>query len=152
MGAMRGASGIQSNLAVLGLILGLMQLSGCGAITLGGRPSATCLPNTAQIEVYDTGMRRGCGCAEGASTQLFSGPNAFDCTVSINTTVYFTYVGTVNVHWVQANPANSCNFPYRDPAVSAVAGQVDACNLSSTATYSFTDVPTSNGMRIIVNP
>ena len=149
---MRGASGIQSNLAVLGLILGLMQLFGCGAITLGGRPSATCLPNTAQIEVYDTGMRRGCGCTEGASSQLFQGVNSFDCTVSLGTTVYFTYIGTVNAHWVQVNPATSCNFPYRDPEVSPVAGQVDACLLSSSQTFTFNDQVAFNGVRIIVNP
>ena len=149
---MRRLFAISSKVQVLSLNLALLVLSACGAITLGGRPSATCLPKTAQIEVYDTGMRRGCGCTEGASSQLFQGVNSFDCTVSLGTTVYFTYVGTVNAHWVQVNPATSCNFPYRDPEVSPVAGQVDSCLLSSSQTFTFNDQVAFNGVRIIVNP
>ena len=149
---MRRPFAISSKVQVLSLNLALLVLSGCGAISLGGRPSAACLPNTAQIEVYDTGMRRGCGCAEGASSQFFQGVTSFDCTVSLGTTVYFTYIGTVNAHWVQVNPATSCNFPYRDPEVSPVAGQVDACLLSSSQTFTFNDQVAFNGVRIIVNP
>jgi hypothetical protein len=132
---MRRLFAISSKVQVWSLNLALLVLSGCGAITLGGRPSATCLPNTAQIEVYDTGMRRGCGCAEPAG-QFFNQQNSLTCTVSVGTAVYFTYVGIQNQHLIVISGFTQ-GFPTRN---EQDAGSVDVFPTNSSGvSFGFSD-------------
>jgi|GEM_PF-1794606 len=144
----RGFSRIFVVISLLMTVPGM--LSGCGGITLGGGVSKVCAPNTAQIEVYDVGMRRGCGCTEGASSQVFTGTNSFNCTISLGTTVYFTYVAIQNTHTIGSSPVTSgCNF---NPKYSSSAGAVDACTPQGTGTFSIVDSNPFNGLQLIVIP
>jgi hypothetical protein len=142
--------GIQSKVRAFGPMIGLLMLSACGGISLGGRPGA-CIPGTAQIEIYDTGMRRGCGCVE-PGNQFFPSPpqsNPMTCTVNINTVLFFTYVGINNAHQisVQGNGQFSNTFPSRGVGDN---GFVDKVTMGQTGTFSVVDIGNNFFASIVV--
>jgi hypothetical protein len=122
---------------------------GCGIITTGGGVSTTCPAGTAQISVYDTAIERVCGCAE-ASGQYFSSPGSLNCTIKLNTVVYFNYVGITlsNCHQM-AIPALNFMTTVRNPSTTL---QTDGYQFQSTGTFTFRDNCTNIGGTFTVNP
>jgi hypothetical protein len=126
-----------------------LALSGCGIITAGGGASTTCPAGTAQISIYDTTIERVCGCSE-PSGQYFSSPGSLNCTVKLNTVVYFNYVGiTLSSCHQMAIPALSYMSSVRNPSTTS---QVDGYQFQSTGSFTFRDNCTNIGGTFTVNP
>ena len=117
---------------------------GCNAISTKGS-AATCQANTAQIIVFDGGMKRVCGCTEGAGT--FTQSNAFTCTVSFNTAVYFYFSGVANAHLVSVNNIGST------PQIDANSSiKTSALMMNQIGTFSFVDTYDGFSGSFIVSP
>jgi hypothetical protein len=134
-----------SRIAVyLTLMLGLASnLSSCGFVSTGGA-STTCPSKTAQIAVFDTQMRRVCGCAETSGTYFGVG-QSLNCTVSAGTTVYFNYVGITITHLITI-PGQTM-FVTRN---ASTANQTDGWQFNSTGSFLFSDIYTTIGGTITV--
>ena len=126
----------------MGALIGL--LTACGVISTEG-PTATCAANTAQIAVFDTGMKRVCGCAEG-SGQFFSTSGGLLCTINLGTVVYFNYVGITNSHQITIQSLTT--LPLRSASSST---QTDGWSFTSTGTFTFQDIYTTIGGTFTVH-
>ncbi len=125
-------------------VMALVFLASCG-ISPTPAPSATCSATSAEIAVYDGGMQRMCGCAEGMSGVVTSGQTLV-CTVSAGTSVFFRYPGIAQSHQVVIT--GQTTFPVRS-AGSGVT-QSDAWTFNSSGSFTFSDSFTSIGGTIIV--
>ncbi len=125
--------------------IGLIALfsAGCGII----KPATTtCNAGTAQINVFDGSMSRGCGCAEGSGGSFTN--QSLICTVSEGTRMYFQYTN-INV----AHNITFSSFGYgplhQDPSSSGNSNPTDAITLNSTGTVTFVDSSDGVGGTII---
>ena len=125
-------------------VMALVFLASCG-FSPTPTPSTTCAASSAEIAVYDGGMQRMCGCAEGASGVFTSGQGLV-CTVPAGTSVFFRYPGIAQSHQVVI--ATQTTFPVRS-AGSGVT-QSDAWTFNSSGSFTFSDSFTSIGGTIIV--
>ena len=130
----------------------VLQLSVMALVFLASRglnptpvPATTCRSGTAEIAVYDGGMQRMCGCAEGGSGVFTSGQGLV-CTVSAGTTVFFRYPGIALDH--QISIIGQISFQPR--AGGSGVTQSDAWIFNSSGTFTFSDSFTSIGGTIIV--
>ena len=119
-------------------------LASCG-ITTTPTPSASCAASSAEIAVYDGGMQRMCGCAEGGSGVVTSGQTLV-CTVPAGTSVFFRYPGIAQSHQVVIS--GQTTFPVRSSGSGVT--QSDAWTFNSSGTFTFSDSFTSIGGTIIV--
>ena len=124
---------------VLGSLVALGAGAGCGLNSTTSAPSSTCATNTAQIGVYDTTIRRICGCTGVGETSgtAFTGTGSL-CTVPLGTVVYFNYIGIQNTHQIVINQLMT--FPQRNASNSS---QVDGYPFNSTGLFTFQDFYTS---------
>ncbi len=121
-----------------------MILMGCNAISTGST-SSTCETGTAQFQVLDGGIQRICGCAEG--TGVFTTSSSFNCTVSVNTVLYFYFTTVSTQH--QISIATFGLTPQFDGSSTL---KVAAMVMNRTGTFALTDVNTGIGGSVIVNP
>jgi hypothetical protein len=119
-------------------------LASCG-ITATPTPSASCTASSAEIAVYDGGMQRMCGCAEGMSGVITSGQTLV-CTVPAGTRVFFRYPGIALSHQVAIS--GQTTFPLRTGGSGVT--QSDAWTFNSSGAFTFSDTFTSIGGTIIV--
>jgi hypothetical protein len=125
------------------LVLGSLMLfgagAGCGLNSTTSGASSTCATNTAQLGVYDTSIRRICGCTGVGeiSGTAFTGTGSL-CTVSPGTVVYFNYIGIQNTHQIVIN--QEMTFPERNASNSS---QVDGYPFNSTGLFTFKDFYTN---------
>lgn len=121
--------------------------SSCG-LKPGATGLASCATGTAEIQVYDAGMRRVCGCAEASNVAFAPGQN-LTCTVNVNTRLFVNFVG---ISSRQAQILVSLT-PWATTVRSPAPGQVqtDVIYLNSTGTFTFLDpnVPNMTGTLIV---
>jgi hypothetical protein len=110
-------------------------LSSCG-LTPGTGGLGSCAAGTAEMQVYDTGLRRVCGCAEAGNVAF--GPNQpMTCTVNVGTRLFVNFVGITRNAQIAVS-ATSWVTQVRSPSTSAV--QSDVIELNSTGTFNFVNV------------
>jgi hypothetical protein len=127
---------------LLGVVSLLLQ-AGCGLVS-SKQATQECARGTAQIGVYDTGMKRICGCAE--SSGAFFSTKTLTCTVKVGTTMYFNYIGITNSH--QMVVQNYQSLPVRGPGTTTPDGIL----LNLTGSYSLTDTFTGLGGTLTITP
>lgn len=128
--------------ALLGACLILFQ-AGCGLRTTG-EGTSSCAAGTAQIGVYDTGMKRICGCNE--SSGAFFTTKTLTCTVKVGTVMYFNYIGITFPHQIFLQSYQS--FPVRGSGTTTPDGIL----LNQTGSYSLTDQYTGLGGTVTITP
>jgi hypothetical protein len=144
MDAVLSAITVHLKKSTLAAVFFSMILMGCNGISLGSA-SATCETGTAQFQVLDGGIQRICGCAEGGG--VFTTSSSFNCTVSVNTTLYF-YFNTISTQH-QVSIATYGLTPQFD-ASSTV--KTAAMVMNRTGTFAITDVNSGIGGFVVVNP
>jgi len=117
---------------------------GCNGISTKGAP-VTCEAKTAQIIVFDGGMKRVCGCTEGSGTFTQSG--TFVCTVSFNSAVYFDFSSIGGTHVVSIN-----NIGTTQQMSSSSSIKTSALMMNQIGTFSFVDSFDGFSGTFIVNP
>jgi hypothetical protein len=125
-------------------VMASVFLMSCG-ISPNPVPAASCQARTAEIAVYDGGMQRMCGCAEGMSGVFTSGQGLV-CTISAGTTVFFRYPGIAQSH--QVSIIGQISFQPRSGGSGVT--QSDAWLFNSSGSFTFSDSFTSIGGTIIV--
>jgi hypothetical protein len=128
---------------VFGIVMffGVLAVSGCNGISTKSSSSG-CATNTAQLYIYEGGMSRVCGCAEG--TGFFSGSNSFNCTMSIGTTLYFTFIGLGSSnHQIRYQYGNTAVFNQSSSTNSA------AFIMNQSGSFPFSDLNGIGGTFII---
>jgi hypothetical protein len=135
----------RARFAIYALFFGGLALAqaGCGIVS-GGAATGQCATGTAQIGVYDTGMKRICGCNEGGGA--FFTTKTLTCTVKVGTTMYFNYIGITNSH--QMVIQNYQSLPVRGPGTTTPDGIL----LNLTGSYSLTDTFTGLGGTVTITP
>lgn len=127
-------------------VIAAIFLVGC-EINTTPAPTSACAAKTAVIQVFDNGLKRGCGCTEAADA--FFGPGqSLQCTVSAGTTVLFYYPRILTVHqiFIQQLITFSPRYPNDSTPI-----QVDGQIMNSSGTYNFGDTSTNVNGTIIVN-
>ncbi|NDF14811.1 hypothetical protein EB061_05760 [bacterium] len=132
-----------SALVIPGAFAMVMLGAGCGLVS-GKAATGECATGTAQLGVYDTGMKRICGCNESAGAFFTS--KTLTCTVKVGTALYFNYIGITNSHQLILQAYQS--LPVRGPGTTTP----DAILLNLTGSYSLTDNFNGMGGTITVTP
>ena len=130
------------NSQVIGIMALLIQ--SCG-LTTNPTPNVTCAAHTAQLAVYDTSIKRICGCTE-PSGYSFGVGQSLNCTVSAGTVVYFNYVGIANTHQIAVTGLTL----FQERTGGSSVTQTDALPLYSSGTFTFQDTYTTIGGSLIV--
>lgn len=128
-------------IVALFLIVGTL---GCNGISTQGTASS-CEAGTAQIIVYEGSMKRVCGCTEGAG--VFSQPSSLTCTVSLNTAVYFYFVGITNSHQITVT-----NIGTTQPIDASSNVKTAALVMNQSGTFAFQDIFNGIGGSFVVTP
>ena len=123
------------------MLFSVLVGSGCDGISTKAASSG-CATNTAQLYIYEGGMSRVCGCTEG--TGFFSGSNSFNCTMSIGTTLYFTFIGLGSAnHQIRYQYGNTAVFNQDSTSTSA------AFIMNQSGSFLFSDLNGIGGTFII---
>jgi hypothetical protein len=128
--------------AMIGFLLG-----GCGMVGTSN-PSNSCAAGTAEIQVYDNGLRRVCGCTE-ASNVPFGPGQTLQCTVPVGTRLFVNYVGiTSRQAWIRVSLMPGWETAVMNPSSGVQTGVI---LLNSTGTFSFSDAfqPTLSGTLVV---
>ena len=123
-------------------------LSGCDELKPGASSVACASNGTAQIQIFDAGMERVCGCAEAANTSVGTS-GGLQCTVPSGTTLTFYYPGIQNSHQV-AIPYYGSGWAGQVRSASTSLNQSDSLLLNSTGTFTFRDNYTGIAGTLIV--
>lgn len=108
-------------------------LQSCGVVK-SANTGQNCSAKQAVIQVYDSSIRRVCGCTEGAGS-LAGG----QCTISVGTSIYIYYPGITIPHQIYVGGFTGPQPSYRNPSSANPSSFVDVVLLNSTGSYSFTD-------------
>ena len=125
------------------VVITVLFLSACGIKAA----TTSCGANTAQINVGDTYVQRGCGCVE-PSGQSYTG-RTLQCTVPVNTVIYFAFANDTLSHQITFGLQSLAPITYTPGPGNSNFSGADTFG-SMSAGISFVDGDTGNGGSIVV--
>jgi hypothetical protein len=97
-----------------------------------------CAANVAQIQMFDGGMRKICGCG-GTNGEYVPAGTPLTCTFALGTTFFVSYIGPFLQHqFISSGTPAAPNGPVFDPSAKLPI-RAHAFTLTATGTYPFED-------------